>query len=82
MHLRTLQTLTHALPTLYQCLRKARRMTVFAPFAEIYKPVCQLSDLRVRRWGIICEVSEFVINAYEDTANIAKLERLSNVSFR
>ena len=52
-------------------------MTVFAPFAEIYKPVCQLSDLRVRRWGIICEVSEFVINAYEDTANIAKLERLS-----
>ena len=36
----------------------------------------------VRRWGIICEVSEFVTNAYEDTANAAKFERLSNMSFR
>jgi hypothetical protein len=30
----------------YQCLRKSRRMTVFATFAEINKPVCKLSDLR------------------------------------
>ena len=36
----------------------------------------------VRRWGIICERSEFVTNAYEDTANAAKFERLSNMSFR
>ena len=36
----------------------------------------------VRRWGIICERSEFVTNAYEDTANVAKFERLSNISFR
>ena len=29
-----------------QCLRKSRRMTVFATFAEINKPVCKLSDRR------------------------------------
>ena len=32
----------------------------------------------VRRWGIICERSEFVTNANEDTANAAKFQRLSN----
>ena len=28
------------------------------------------------------ERSEFVTNAYEDTANVAKFERLSNISIR
>ena len=36
----------------------------------------------VRRWGIICERSKFVTNAYEDMANAAKFERMSNMSFR
>ena len=36
----------------------------------------------VRRWRMTCERSEFVTNAYEDTANVAKFERLSNISIR
>ena len=110
----------------YQCLRKSRRMTVFATFAEINKPVCKLSDRReevgnnlwtfricyrrhgescevwaivkyvlpiayslvyspcessikwpifVRRWRMTCERGEFV-------ANVAKFERLLNISVR
>ena len=34
----------------------------------------------VRRWRMTCERSEFVTNAYEDTANVAKFERLPFVS--
>ncbi|KAG1670716.1 Glutamate receptor ionotropic, kainate 2 [Nymphon striatum] len=35
-----------------------------------------------RKWRMTCERSEFVTNAYEDTANVAKFERLSNISIR
>ncbi|KAG1714288.1 hypothetical protein GQR58_001637 [Nymphon striatum] len=31
-----------------------------------------------RRWRMSCERSEFVTNAYEDTANVAKFERFEN----
>ena len=47
-----------------------QQITVFATFAENL-------PIFVRRWGI-CERSEFVTIAYEDMANIAKFERLSN----
>ena len=35
------------------------------------------NDLR-KEVGIICERSEFVTNVYEDTAYVAKFERVSN----
>ena len=54
-------------------------MTVFATFVETNKPVCKLTDLLREMTG---NRSEFVTNAYEDTANVAKYERLLNIFIR
>ncbi|KAG1656970.1 hypothetical protein GQR58_023659 [Nymphon striatum] len=42
----------------------------------------QVFNLYDRRWRMTCERSEFVTNADEDTENVAKFERLSNISIR